>query len=637
MEKIILKQDIQDKIISLFKGEKFTDKEFDLILKYHLSSNGNLPEKEKKILEKLYLRQIEKTDLSFLKDKNITTLVSCVSFSSNENAIYEELPIFKSLRVFKNISKIYLAYTKESKDNYEEIEKELKNKKIEVIGKEIKNDKIKDIYDYIRNLVIKEIINKENTILDVTLGLKMSGIALYKISAEYGITSINWKELQLPIYEKTENGYAEIKKIKRVPFTTQMTIMEEPLKESAKNYENLNNALEKDEYNLVSEYYKNLGMLDLEFFFEELDKVLDFDTMSCLKTEKFYERVRVFLMNVLSYENFTETTKKKIKDFVCTLLTIITFDGDESGLRVNKYSWFKIPNSLNIKYRDIVSKKYDLEKDCGLNDEDVEPEDVFIYNDDKFIKKTKSFMDRELRDFGEEGNEKMDLSKILIYRDEIYFYLVLKYFYKKINKDTKNTLFLFIKREISKEVSKDLKNKKTLNDTATILFDGNDFLEFLSVFDLSKDFKEKLYSSITFKDNILKIYKYGITIDFTKEEDFICRMVNKENQGILGKKNKLLAVASPLEHIFKKGNMILEEEEIMNIYSENAGKKSKEFLEKTFSKTISKFNTKVVKPLNKIIRRELEKEGKESKNFIIYKTIYGKKRIEINKDFYTIV
>lgn len=634
MEKIILRQDIQDKIISLFKGENFTDREFDLILKYHLSPNGNLPEKEKKILEKLYLRQIEKTDLSILKDKNITTLVSCVSFSSNENAIYEELPIFKSLRVFKNISKIYLAYTKESKDNYEEIEKELKNENIEVIGKEIKNDKIKDIYDYVRNLAIKEIINKENTVLDVTLGLKMSGIALYKISAEYGITSINWKELQLPVYEEFENGYKEIKKTKRVPFTIQMTIMEEPLKESAKNYESLNNALERDEYNLVSEYYRNLGMLDLEFFFEELDKVLNFDTMSCLKAERFYEKIKIFLINILSYENFTENTKKKIKDFVCTLLTIMTFDGDKGGLRVNKYSWFKNPNSLNIKYKDIGNKKYNLEK---VEDEDIEPEDIYIYNDDKFVKKTKSFMDRELRDFDEDNNEEMDLSKILIYRDEIYFYLVLKYFYKKINKDIKNTLFSFIKKEISKEVSKDLKNKKTLNDTAIALFDGDDSLEFLFVFDLSKDFKEKLYSSITFKDNILKIHKYDITIDFTKEEDFICRMVNGENKGILGKKNKLLAVASPLEHIFKKGNMTLEEEEIIDIYSENAVKKSKDFSEETFSKTISKFNTKVVKPLNKIIRRELEKEGKESKDFIIYKTVYGKKKIEINKEFYTIV
>lgn len=243
-------------------------------------------------------------------------------------------------------------------------------------------------------------------------------------------------------------------------------------------------------------------------------------------------------------------------------------------------------------------------------------------------------MDRELRDFDEDNNKEMYLSKILIYRDEIYFYLVLKYFYKKINKDIKNTLFSFIKKEISKEVSKDLKNKKTLNDTAIALFDGDDSLEFLSVFDLSKDFKEKLYSSITFKDNILKIHKYDITIDFTKEEDFICRMVNGENKGILGKKNKLLAVASPLEHIFKKGNMTLEEEEIIDIYSE---KKSKDFSEETFSKTISKFNTKVVKPLNKIIRRELEKEGKESKDFIIYKTVYGKKKIEINKEFYTIV
>ena len=641
METIILKKDIKNKITSLFNNENFTNEEINLILKYYLNSKDDLTEEEKKILENLYLRKIDKTDLSILKDKEITTLVSCVSFSSNEKAIYEELPIFKSLRVFKKISEIYLVYTKESKENYDKIEKDLENKEIKVIGKEVKNDKIKDIYDYIRNLAINRNITKENTILDVTLGLKMSGIALYKISAEYGITSINWKELQLPVYKEIENGYKETKIVKRIPFTTQMTIMEEPLKESAKNYENLNNALAKNEFSLISEYYKNLGMTDLEFFFSELDEILNFDIISSLDAKNFYKKVKIFLINILSYKNFTENTKKKIKDLVCTLLTIITFEEDKEGLKVNKYSWFKTSNSLNIKYKDIIDKKYYLEKINDLDDENATPKYIFIYSDNKFIKKIKNFLDEDLKEIDEE----LDLSKNPIYRDEIYFYLVLNYFYKKVNKKLENTLFLFIKKEISEKISKNLKNKKTFDDIITTLFDDNDILEFLSVFDLSKNFEEKLYNKITFKDNILKIYKYGITIDFTQEKDFIYHMVNKENKGILTKNNKLLSVALPLEYIFKeenknssqKNNMSLREEKIIDIYRENAEKKLKEFSEDTFIKTISKFKTKVVKPLNEIVKRELKKEGKESKEFIIYKTVYGKKSIEINKDFYTLI
>lgn len=652
MEKILLKEDIEKKIISLFESGTFTKEEYELILKYHLSPDGKLPEEDIKRLEELYLRQVLNTDLYILGNKEIKTLVSCVSFSSNKKEIYEELPIFKSLRVFKNISKIYLPYTKESKENYKAIKDDLKNKNIEVIGKEIKNDSIKDIYDYVRNLAIKEDINKDNTILDVTLGLKMSGIALYKISAEHGITSINWKELQLPVYNKTEKGYVEIEKVKRIPFTTKMTIMEEPLKESIKNYENLNDALEKGEYNLVSSYYRNLGRKDLEFFFEELDKIFNFETMSCLDSDKFYNKVKVFLKNILSYENFNESTKKKIKGLVCTLLALVTFDEYEDGLRINKYSWFKYPNSLNLKGKDIIFKKGLLE-----NYDYDEKEDIFVFEDDNFSRKTSIFMESELDNINKKDDLSNEIDKELIYKQEVYFYLVLRYFYGKINDATKNKLFSFIKDEISKKISKKLNKVKSLEESEKILFDENDVSKVVEVFDLSEDFKENIFSNITFKDNILKIFKYDIIIDFTKEKELIYHketyITKKESDkekekektlGCLTKYNELNDFARLLEYIFKKSNMALDTEELREIYDGEEG-----ITDKTFRKNISNFNTRVIKPLNEIVKREMIKKGKMPKEFMkligandinknrIYKSEKDEKRVEVNKDYYTMM
>ena len=596
MDILLSKEEIKNKIKALFEGKNLKDEDFNLILKYHLEDK-NLSFEERKKLENLYLKKIENTNLSFLKDKKIKTLVSCVSlaFYTKED-ILEELPIFKSLRLFKDISKIYLLYTEESVGRYQNIEKELKEKNIEVIGKEVRNDSIESIYNYLRGLAIKEEINKDNTILDVTLGLKMSGIALYKISAEHGIPSINWKELQLPIYELKNSKYIETTKVKRIPFTTKMEIMKEPLKESIRNYERLNEALENEEYNLVAGYYKNLGLNDLEFFFEELSKVFNFNVMSSLDVEEFYKKVEIFLKRIFLYENFNESTKNKIREFILTLTAMITFDEyklkGKKGIKINRYDWSRYPNSLNILEKNIYLKSLYFSKiDDDILEEDDILEDIYVYYYDKNNKKKES-----KKISPDEFELEFGIGADFIYKEEIYFYLVLKYFYKKIDN---NKLFSFIKNEISKKIKKDLKNINSLEEGIKILFNENDITELINDLDITKKFKEDVTNGIYFSDNILKILKYDITIDFTKEKEFCFNKSNKRNTGILSKTNKLSSDAVLLEYIFKEPNMILNVEKIREIYESK-----KEITEKTLEKKLSMFNSIVIKPLNEIVKRE---------------------------------
>ena len=55
--------------------------------------------------------------------------------------------------------------------------------------------------------------------MDITLGMKLTAIPMYRLSVDNGIKVVNWKEIFLPIYEE-ENGNFKIKKSNRVTFST---------------------------------------------------------------------------------------------------------------------------------------------------------------------------------------------------------------------------------------------------------------------------------------------------------------------------------------------------------------------------------------------------------------------------------
>ena len=52
---------------------------------------------------------------------------------------------------------------------------------------------------------ITKTYSKDEIIMDITLGMKLSAISMYRLSVDNGVKVVNWKEIYLPIY-KEENG-----------------------------------------------------------------------------------------------------------------------------------------------------------------------------------------------------------------------------------------------------------------------------------------------------------------------------------------------------------------------------------------------------------------------------------------------
>lgn len=624
----MIREEIKSKIESLFSTEKYSEEEFEIMLKFHL--NEALIEKDQKILNELYYKKIAQQKLAILSDKKIYTLVSCVSLSKILPQDYLELPIFKSLRVFKEIKNIYLLYTNESEFNFKEISEKLKRSNINVIGKVIKNDTIDDIYTTIRDLAIKGEINKENTIFDITLGLKMSGIAFYKLASERGFISINWKELQLPIYNYNEknSSYEETNFGKRIPLTVILELLKEPLKESMKTYTMLNEALENKEYNVVSSHFKNIGNDDTSFFFEKLAQLFTFENISSLDYKKFFNVVEEFLKNIFLYPNFTDFTKERIKEFLASLLVLISFEQkDKKTLIQREFSWL---NNSEFYFPFTYIQKQGV---YFINQE-VDTLDITTllkYRDDKLIERVDV---EDIDDFEEE----------IYYKKEIYFYLVLEYFYSKIKYRESNSFLKFFKKSILKEFGislsgkSDLISRLTLDDFIKIIFykcdlegleeyDKEDIqliknaLNFLNICEV---FKENPTKEIELKDYTLKILKYNIEINLL-EEDEMKEAFNKKGK-------RLQAFAQPIVNFINSTNINFKLTE-KNIYEYDIDE-NREKTSKGLKKDFSRFKTKVVLPLNSIVDRELKKRGIISEEFINFNS--RERAFTINSDFYII-
>ena len=622
----MIREEIKSKIESLFSTEKYSEEEFEIMLKFHL--NEPLIEREQEILNELYYKKIAQQKLAILSDKKIYTLVSCVSLSKILPQDYLELPIFKSLRVFKEIKNIYLLYTNESEFNFKEISEKLKRFNINVIGKAIKNDTIDDIYTTIRDLAIKGEINKENTIFDITLGLKMSGIAFYKLASERGFISINWKELQLPIYNYNEknSSYEETNFGKRIPLTVTLELLKEPLKESMKTYTMLNEALENKEYNVVSSHFKNIGNDDISFFFEKLAQLFTFENISSLDYKKFFNGVEEFLKNIFLYPNFTDFTKERIKEFLASLLVLISFEQkDRKTLIQKEFSWLN--NSEFYFPFTYIQKQgvYFINQEADILDITT----LLKYRDDKLIERVDV---EDIDDFEEE----------IYYKKEIYFYLVLEYFYSKIKDKESNSFLQFFKKSILKEFGinlsgkSDLINRLTLDDFIKIIFykcDLEDLEEYdkgdiqliknaLNFLNICEIFKEDPTKEIELKDYTLKILKYNIEINLLEEEEM------KEAFNKRGK--KLQAFAQPIVNFINSTNINFKLTE-KNIYEYDIDE-NREKTSKGLKKDFSRFKTKVVLPLNSIVDRELKKRGIISEEFINFNS--RERAFTINSDFY---
>lgn len=369
MEDIITKKEIREKIRKILVGtlfekdEKITDGLLDAIIKYYLIDGKNIEitNNEKKFLEEKYLDHIKKEGNKIADNigeiEEITTLVSAFSYS-NKNNLMEEFPFEKDLRIFPNIKKIYLLYTNEIRNKYSEyIKKSGISDKIE--GIEIDGKTVNDVYQKIKRLVLEGKITKKNTILDITLGMKTISIAFYRISVERQIKAINWNEKFLNKYEIiNDDQFTERKGFtSRISLSTKLNVMREPIIESLGIYSKINDNIRKGNYEVVSDFYKIIGIDDMAFFYRKLDNIFDIEEKKC---DEFYKNVEKNIIDIYQYKQFTDENIEKIRNTVQYLLKLTIY---------SKKNFFE-----EMKWFDFINNKYGIklkteEKICSIEDE----------------------------------------------------------------------------------------------------------------------------------------------------------------------------------------------------------------------------------------------------------------------------
>lgn len=570
-----IENELQEKALGDFKS-----KDFKVVVDYYLDKINNERSKE------LYKQIIEENSREFsekLKEINgkidgksneitekaeIDTLISFLSLTPlNIAEVITECPILKSIRAIPSIKTVFAPYTDESEKLFAPLKDHLNKMGIKLIGEHVDIDDIQDSYNSLLGFIKAEGLDGSNTIIDSTSGLRMFGMALYKVAVERGLNLITWRDYQLPLYEKDkENLYIKSKnKNDRIPFLAKLVVIPEPKFENAKIHRALNEELRDFNLSGAKNYYNTLGITDLKKLCQELEKVFNLENILELNSENFYQSLDTTLKNILSIDLEEERNSETIKMILLKLLPIVDYKKILDGI-----------NSFNLKKEDI---------------------------DDYII--TASSKDKNLK-------------------EKIYYSFVLKYLMAKLEN---NNLDNFIVQNIIKKVSKFNKTKedfKSLEDIFNSLFVDKDLeikdkLEDISsIFDNLVDEGEPL---IELDKNILKLLKYNLTIDLLeKEKEKVAKEDTKDSnylfttKSTIGHKIQYDSKAIPLVRLIKEDVDYLDNTTLKKIYGEK--NKKGELSNNTFSKNKTELK-KIVKFINDAINEELEKIEKEKKDFII--------------------
>lgn len=570
-----IESELQEKALGDFKS-----KDFKVVVDYYLDKINNDRSKE------LYKQIIEENSREFsekLKEINgkidgksneitekaeIDTLISFLSLTPlNIAEVITECPILKSIRAIPSIKTVFAPYTDESEKLFAPLKDHLNKMGIKLIGEHVDIDDIQDSYNSLLGFIKAEGLDGSNTIIDSTSGLRMFGMALYKVAVERGLNLITWRDYQLPLYEKDkENLYIKSKnKNDRIPFLAKLVVIPEPKFENAKIHRALNEELRDFNLSGAKNYYNTLGITDLKKLCQELEKVFNLENILELNSENFYQSLDTTLKNILSIDLEEERNSETIKMILLKLLPIVDYKKILDGI-----------NSFNLKKEDI---------------------------DDYII---------------------TALSKDKNLKEKIYYSFVLKYLMAKLEN---NNLDNFIVQNIIKKVSKFNKTKeefKSLEDIFNLLFIDKDLeikdkLEDISsIFDNLVDEGEPL---IELDKNILKLLKYNLTIDLLeKEREKVTQGDTKDSnylfttKSVTGNKIQYDSKAIPLVRLIKEDVDYLDNTTLKKIYGEK--NKKGELSNNTFSKNKTELK-KIVKFINDTINEELEKAGKEKNDFII--------------------
>jgi len=605
MDKKEFEREIEKNIKNMgyIDGENLSP-EGEILKKLYLEHKSIGIEVNEKIIsnevEKIYENRLKKESEKLNIDVNqIKVLISTIGVVNEKiKTILDESTVEKNLRVFTKIEKIYIFHTESSKEHFENLKKRINSKykdNVEVIGSLVEETIIKT-NKYLVNLLknITKSYDREEIIMDITLGMKLTAIPMYRLSVDNGIKVVNWKEIFLPIYEE-ENGIFKSKKSNRVTFSTTLELIKEALSENRQLLIEINNSLDRGEYETVASYYEKIGRKEKEDFFRELGKLLNLDVLLAYDTSVFAEKLDYFVKKLLENNNENE--------YSSNIKAIIVFLKIISDLK------YVDEENYNKSFIEELKKRY-REKYGELDFDDIDNlgenflnvlknyykremknitylETDFYFDSDKFSS-LNDIVDLILHLIEIENENDIDdeyeESNLYLNIDNIYIYLATNIIFRKVkNMESLKKVF---------KVDKGISNLEDINKINLYLFEAGDNSRterniniVKKVFDFST-FKEKIPNIINYKDGVLQFLNLGIEIDL-KDKDII---LNEWNERILN------AITSK------------EDYEVSDAYL-------KEYLEKNYN---CKFNTyknkkvdfkKFIIALNKIVIDELKEKN----------------------------
>ena len=605
MDKKEFEREIEKNIKNMgyIDGEKLSP-EGEILKKLYLEHKSIGIEVNEKIIsnevEIIYENRLKKESEKLNIDINqIKVLISTIGVVNEKiKTILDESTVEKNLRVFTKIKKIYIFHTESSKEHFENLKKRINSKykdNVEVIGSLVEETIIKT-NKYLVNLLknITKSYDREEIIMDITLGMKLTAIPMYRLSVDNGIKVVNWKEIFLPIY-KEENGIFKSKKSNRVTFSTTLELIKEALSENRQLLIEINNSLDRGEYETVASYYEKIGRKDKEDFFRELGKLLNLDVLLAYDTSVFAEKLDYFVKKLLENNNENEYSSN-IKAIIVFLKIISDLKYvDEENYNKSfieelkkryreKYGEldFDDIDSLGENFLNVLKNYYKREmKNITYLETD------FYFDSDKFSS-LNDIVDLILHLIEVENKNDIDdeyeESNLYLNIDNIYIYLATNIIFRKV-KNIESLKKVF-------KVDKGISNLEDINKINLYLFEAGDNSRterniniVKKVFDFST-FKEKIPNIINYKDGVLQFLNLGIEIDL-KDKDII---LNEWNERILN------AIISK------------EDYEVSDAYL-------KDYLEKNYN---CKFNTyknkkvdfkKFIIALNKIIIDELKEKN----------------------------
>ena len=592
-------KDIEQKLRALGYSD---EKDLEILKKYYFqilqegakTNDIKISEEEHEKLSEIYKKRIEhekkKVDIENIIDSNkIKVVISTVSLANVSSNILEELPLEKTLRLCENVKNVYLFYSNEASEKFKLIKEKLNNKNIEVNSRMTDKEKLTSenivsmrafLFDTLK--VLKEKGIKEDEILiDLTVGMKLASIAMYKIAVENGIKIVNWKEIYFSKYKKNENEeYSLSNESFRIVFSAMFEIIKEILAENKQMLLDINASIKRKEYQTVVSLYKKLDRKNEELFFKEISELFNKGLFLELNVGKFSNKLKDFVETILAHKEFPDYFKEKIKNLMIYLQIVSDFDVKDledynkefvKELKL-KYEEYKDKNSEDADVSDFLVEYYSKKmKNLGITDEDLE----ILTFDEELLS--------DIEETLEEEDEIYYLPETYSLKN-LYLYLV----GINIAEPLLNVKKILFTDEIKKVAKKSIYEKLFFETDLESYYEKKLFEENKEQYERIKnlislsDLLEKVDNSLTYENSILKISKYDIVINLEKEGI----KLNDFHEAVM--------------------DLLLKEEILTNDKLRSLGES---LTETTFNKYKSIFNKSIVAKLNEIIVRKLRENN----------------------------